>query len=131
MMSAIDAIFPGLAGKDFKVTSAKDADYNCIAWAVGVTDDWWWPGGTRRTHWPAGVPRQETMNAFQLAFETLGFESCSTEVAEAGFEKVAIFADSQGIPKHAARQLMTGRWTSKLGKMEDIEHDLHKVNPEK
>jgi hypothetical protein len=25
--------------------------------------------------------------------------------------------------KHAARQLPTGRWTSKLGKAVDIEHD--------
>jgi hypothetical protein len=35
-----------------------------------------------------------------------------------------LFANAQGVPKHAARQLLTGRWTSKLGKMEDIEHGL-------
>jgi hypothetical protein len=29
------------------------------------------------------------------------------------------------VPKHAARQLPSGRWTSKLGPMEDIEHALH------
>ena len=28
-------------------------------------------------------------------------------------------------PKHAARQLPSGRWTSKLGFLEDIEHALH------
>jgi hypothetical protein len=44
--------------------------------------------------------------------------------AEPGFEKVALFADASGMPQHAARQLATGRWTSKLGRMEDIEHAL-------
>jgi hypothetical protein len=29
------------------------------------------------------------------------------------------------VPKHAARQLPNGRWTSKLGVSEDIEHALH------
>ena len=29
-----------------------------------------------------------------------------------------------GIPTHAARQLRSGRWTSKLGQAEDIEHEL-------
>ncbi len=43
---------------------------------------------------------------------------------EPGFEKVALFAIA-GVPKHAARQLQTGRWISKLGPMEDIEHGLH------
>ena len=39
-----------------------------------------------------------------------------------GYEKIAIYA-LDGEPTHAARQLDTGRWTSKLGKHEDIEHD--------
>jgi hypothetical protein len=43
---------------------------------------------------------------------------------ESGFEKIALFA-SDGVPKHAARQLESGRWTSKLGTREDIEHALH------
>jgi hypothetical protein len=30
-----------------------------------------------------------------------------------------------GKPKHAARQLANGRWTSKLGELEDIEHTLN------
>lgn len=37
------------------------------------------------------------------------------------------FADADSIPTHAARQLPNGRWTSKLGFLEDIEHDLHDV----
>ena len=33
-----------------------------------------------------------------------------------------------GVPTHAARQMPSGRWTSKLGFREDIEHDLHAVS---
>jgi len=32
-----------------------------------------------------------------------------------------------GAPTHAARQLPSGRWSSKLGPMEDIEHELQDV----
>jgi hypothetical protein len=38
------------------------------------------------------------------------------------FEKIALYADKNGLPSHAARQLPSGTWTSKLGPMEDIEH---------
>ena len=124
MVNVIEQAFPGVAGKSFSVTSATDAHYNCIAWAAGVNDDWWWPGDPGRTHWPASVPREESLEAFRLMFGTLGFEPTSSEEMEPGFEKIAIFANAQGRPKHAARQRPTGRWTSKLGKMEDIEHDL-------
>lgn len=45
---------------------------------------------------------------------------------EEGYEKVALFArhDDEGriAPTHAAKQLADGRWTSKLGALEDIEH---------
>ncbi|MCI0637958.1 MAG: hypothetical protein L0Y72_23715 [Gemmataceae bacterium] len=34
------------------------------------------------------------------------------------------------MPTHAARQLPTGRWSSKLGPSEDIEHDLHALEGE-
>jgi hypothetical protein len=44
---------------------------------------------------------------------------------EPGFEKIAIFAKQSGnkrVPTHAARQLDSGEWTSKLGACEDISH---------
>jgi hypothetical protein len=45
-------------------------------------------------------------------------------------EKVALFADPAGIPTHAARQLASGQWTSKLGQAEDIEHELRALEGE-
>ena len=41
---------------------------------------------------------------------------------EPGFEKVALHGDIF-FYSHAARQLPDGKWTSKLGKDQDIEHD--------
>jgi hypothetical protein len=48
----------------------------------------------------------------------------SGDEIQPGLEKIALFADANGLPTHAARQLANGRWTSKLGKAEDIEHEL-------
>jgi hypothetical protein len=70
------------------------------------------------------VVREETLAAFQEAFQSLGYAVCADEALELGFEKVALFALADGFPTHAARQLGSGRWTSKLGELEDIEHAL-------
>ncbi len=43
---------------------------------------------------------------------------------EGGVTKVAIYGDIDADSwTHAARQLPNGKWTSKLGDFEDIEHD--------
>ena len=113
------------------MTSPADPVYNCIAWAAGGTAEWWWPlDDGRRTYWPAGVPREITINAFIAAFLTLGYTICPDEPVEPGSEKVAPFADADGVPTHAARQLATGQWTSKLGQSEDIEHELRALEGE-
>jgi hypothetical protein len=52
----------------------------------------------------------------------LGFEECADESSEPGFERVALYGSGL-VYTHAARQLPSGKWTSKLGKAEDIEHD--------
>jgi len=125
MIDRLSALFPGLQASPFRVTSPADPNYNCIAWAAGSTADWWWPlDDVRRYFWPAGVSREISLPAFAAAFGALGYAICSDDSFEPGFEKVAIFADAVGTPTHAARQLPTGRWTSKLGQREDIEHDL-------
>ena len=60
--------------------------------------------------------------AYVAAFDTLGYEPCDDGSLEEGFEKVAIYESPSGYVMHVARQLHTGRWTSKLGQLEDIEH---------
>ena len=123
MTATLESFFPNLASTGYAVTSPATSTYNCIAWAVGVTDDWWWPDPMDVSAWPAGVPREETVDAFVEAFQSLGFIQCPDDALETGYEKVALYADGK-LPKHAARQLLNGRWTSKLGPLEDIEHSL-------
>lgn len=62
------------------------------------------------------------MNGVVAAYRACGWEACGKPDLEEGFEKVAIFADEVGEPRHAARQLTSGAWTSKLGDHVDIEH---------
>jgi hypothetical protein len=127
MVEPLESVFPGLGSSEFRVTSPATRDYNCIAWAAGDTAHWWWPEvdpDNDAIFWPAGVPLEETLAAFTAAFVTLGYASCTGEDLEPGFERVALFAND-GVPTHAARQRPSGRWTSKLGFLEDIEHELH------
>lgn len=116
----LESIFPGLRGGGYRVTSPKTPNYNCIAWAASQEDRWWWPD--EAAYWPSNVPRIATIEAFVAAFGTLGYEPCGDRGIEPGYEKVVIYAKDQGMPTHAARQLPDGRWTSKLGKLEDIVH---------
>jgi hypothetical protein len=115
--------FPNLEGSPYSITSPPSARYNCIAWAAEVVSDWWWPDADGIGHWPTDAPREETLEAFIQVFRGLGYEPCATPEAESGWQKVALYA-LDGEPTHAARQLPSGRWTSKLGPADDIEHDL-------
>src|SRR6266567_4754993 len=101
MVVRIETAFPRLQGTGWCVTSPPDELYNCIAWAVGDTRKWWWPGDPARSHWPAGVPRVAAPEAFREAFATLGYVACESEEHEPGFEKVALFVLAGNIPRHA------------------------------
>jgi len=116
---------PHLTPATCEVTSKASSRYNCIAWAAKDVIKNWWPDPFGIGYWPPGVPRAVTIGAFIQAYETLGYKLCFDGSLEAGIEKVAIFGiGPQGleIPTHAALQLESGEWTSKLGPFEDISH---------
>lgn len=120
--------FPLLKETGFRVTSSPDRRYNCIAWAADETSKWWWPDDAG--YWPEEVPREATLEAFVAAYATRSYVPCDNDEPEEGYEKVAIYANQKG-PQHAARQLPNGKWTSKLGALDDIEHNtLDGVNCE-
>jgi len=132
-MSLLEQLFPGLRTAPYVVMTPRTNRYNCIAWAAGDDANWWWPTngpGDVQRFWPTGVRREETLAAFIAALATRGFAPAETDALETGFEKVALFVDGRGVPTHAARQLSTGLWTSKLGDWEDIEHRLHALEGE-
>ncbi len=129
MNPELEAVFPGLANAGYAVTSPETTGYNCIAWAAGAGDCWWWPDLNESFFWPDGIERRETLEMFVRAFAVLGYSECGTGDFETGREKVAIFVRN-GLPTHAARQLADGSWTSKCGAGHDIAHALDGLNGE-
>lgn len=128
----LEAAFPGLRSTPYEIiSSGPEVAYNCIAWAAGDITQPWWPVDDAQYWWPL-APRQETVDDFVRMFQTLGFELCVGSEPEPDFEKVAIYAlptddpdaDEPIRPTHAARQLLDGRWTSKLGASALIAHTL-------
>ena len=115
--------FPLLDADSYRVTSEATDDYNCVGWAADDIDPGqWWPlPDAPEYFWPEGARRDETLDAFIEGFGIIGYAVCANGELEPGLEKVAVYA-ARGTPTHVARQLSDGRWTSKLGEWEDIEH---------
>lgn len=123
--------FPNLYHTEYSVTSKQSTSYNCFAWAAGEDNRWWSPiDPDNMYYWVEGVIAELTMSAFIQAYKSLGYKLCDNSELEVGFEKIAIYATSDGEPTHAARQLFNGKWTSKLGRWEDIEHELEGLTGE-
>lgn len=111
--------FPRLTATNHRVTSDATSDYNCLAWAAGDTQHWWQPG----VYWPVAASIADlSLDTLAAAFASLGFVPCDTGDLDDGDEKIALYG-SQQVYTHAARQLPTGKWTSKLGRDVDIEHE--------
>ncbi|MEQ9491270.1 MAG: hypothetical protein RIM72_19995 [Alphaproteobacteria bacterium] len=64
---------------------------------------------------------REDLEAFIKAFETIGYKECNNGDLEIDNEKIAIYSKN-GKPTHAAKQVASGKWSSKLGNYFDIEH---------
>jgi hypothetical protein len=88
--------------------------YNCIAWSLGITDRWVWPG--------------KTVREFDALYARYGYKRAETRnlKLEAGVAKVALYGKLTDAGElsatHAARQEADGTWTSKLGGEARIRH---------
>jgi hypothetical protein len=109
---------------EITITSSSTVDYNCFAWAASKDDEWWDPNPMKEGYWPPDVLRQETLQSYIAAYQTIDYEICDGEDFEEGFEKIAIYVNDIGKPAHAARQLPGGEWTSKIGVWEDVKHEF-------
>jgi len=114
--------FPKINSSNASNTSDATWNYNCIAWAYGYSDRRMWPN-LRSYWWPKNIGQTESINSFVELFSLQGYKVCPCATHEHGFEKVAIYAKPNDEPTHAARELESGKWTSKLGKDIDIQHD--------
>jgi len=125
-LTDLEDAFPDLREGEYQITSPATPEYNCIAWAAGEHEVWWWPDPQQVAYWPPEAPRDVTVEAFVRAFEWLGYAICDDAEPEPGYEKIALFTKAGG-PTHAAKQLADGSWSSKLGEAEDITHRLHDI----
>ena len=111
-----DIGFPLLRRENYTEESPASDEYNCAAWALEIQDDQWWPEPTvPRYRWPQGALRDGSIEAFIDGYGKFGFQECDDSILEPGYLKIAIYTTFAGSPKHVARQLPDGRWTSKLG----------------
>ncbi len=117
--------FPNLTNKNHSIVSPETDNYNCIAWSIGVNDKWMWPGDSD-SFWPSGVAKGDELEAIIQLYLDKGYEKCASGESEEEYKKVAIYVKEDS-PSHASLQLESGRWTSKLGSLQDIEHDTLEV----
>ncbi|MBN4079157.1 hypothetical protein JYT26_00800 [Beggiatoa alba] len=75
-------------------------------------------------YWPHGISQDSSLaQTYIELFGTQGYQVTGNPDLENGFEKFALYV-LDGKFTHVARQLPNGRWTSKLGILKDIMHDL-------
>lgn len=122
-MYSIEDVFPDMPEDSYQITSSKDKTYNSFAWAIEINSCWIEPDVFEIYYWPSNIPLEATLEAFTTFYCSYGYEICDNEALESGFQKVAIYVDSHGNPTHAARQLETGKWASKIFDIEDIVHN--------
>lgn len=128
--------FPKLSGDpDFRITSPSTNKYNCIAWAHGHSDKWMQPVDNTIPknldlvfYWPEDVECNGDIQFLIQTFELKGYQICDKWEHEEGYQKVALYRDPDSSQyTHAAREIVAdkkrcGKWTSKLGKENDIQH---------
>jgi hypothetical protein len=91
--------------------SSVPGSYNCIAWSLGITDDWVWPG--------------RTVQDFDELYASYGWtvsQSCEREYRK---RKVALYANNSDPDDctHGSRETHDCGWhESKLGPSERIMH---------
>lgn len=82
--SEIEALFTGLSNDpSFVITSPKNPNYNCIAWASDRDNEWWWPipNAPRildgvKYNWPIGVPTDKSLDTFKKLFGLKNYTEC-------------------------------------------------------
>lgn len=109
--------FPNLQAEDFVGIGPSSQKYNCIAWTLGIRDEWVWPG-TRIEDFDKLYAQQgyKPMDSLDLSHDP-------------NMEKVVIY----GLPPrtgngpievtHGARMDEQGRFTSKIGTQPLIRHN--------
>jgi len=92
----LEDVFPCLKKSSYKITSPIDPRYNCVAFAVGDLTQFWDDVNVKGYYWPPGVPRADTLIGWTKIFEIHGYEETDNRGLEPEYEKIAIYARSDG-----------------------------------
>ena len=109
-------LFPSLASTRFRIVSLYNGRYNCYSWAIGNTSQRLSPQKRPGNLWHRLVNPFTDLDSFVRVFELLGgFELCKNAKFVVGYEKIAFYLGPDNRPRHAARQLDSKTWSSKIG----------------
>ena len=124
-MHPLQKRFLGLRGMArWRETSPEDERYNCVAWACDDVERWWWPWpeGDPPGYWPGGGPVDDSLASALTMFGRRGYLRCEPEDVEAGDDVIVLYGAADRL-RHVARRAASGWWASKLGSLNDIEHE--------
>jgi len=68
--------FPNSVQEPFLMTSPQDIRYNCIAWAFGDNEKFYWPSDLPEYFWPENIEKEESIAAFIALYESIAYASC-------------------------------------------------------
>ncbi len=85
--------------------------------------------------WPQEVEvpddDEDDLQSYLTLFRWMGYEDCATGDPEEGYLKIAVYSTERSAPggpkhefHHVARQLPSGKWSSKAGAWHDFQHEL-------
>lgn len=107
---------------NFEIKSDCTPVYNCIAWAMDITDRWVDPDDDIPGHWwPQGVAKDMACETLIRAFEAVGFSVSPDSHYEAEYDKVALYALDEEWT-HAAKIISDHAEHSKFGESWDGTH---------
>lgn len=110
-------------GDNFSYTSLKRRGFNCVAYALEFENKDWDMLVFAKIYNLDKTQLDHSANGYAKIFsEKFGFEKCDNPNLEEGFKKIALYENNEGDFTHIARQMESGKWTSKMGNYEDIEH---------
>jgi hypothetical protein len=119
----LETRWPKLKAGNYRYCSQATPRYNCVALAVGDERHWWEQGiHGGRVRWEQGAG--DDVDGWAQVFIRAGYQQAELNTdREPGYEKVAIYVGLEDLrPTHVAKS-DGSTWKSKLGKLQDIEHE--------
>jgi hypothetical protein len=86
-LTHLEKLFPALSESEYSKSSEQDPDYNCFAFAVHDTKQYWQKVAVRGYYWPLG--RDDRLEDWIEALRLNNFTVTDDWSLEAGFEKSA------------------------------------------